>query len=355
MLFASIMHQLTTLEIIHVYYTPQDMIDTLTHLPSLEHLKLYGGLWTGSFPQTTVHLPHLARCNVHASSAQFFTDLWEHVSAPPTVTIRLVTNDVPNVSHLFKVLRPQLAYASHDCLIVYSSGFSLTCGEPDAEGHHIAGVDWLFASGIDLGRAFIDMIEQIRLHIAVASIRHCELELSSELKYLQFDDADPVIKRLGDAIGALSGVLSSTTALALQGFEPDRTLLRALSPRGTSIPFPNLRTLYLGKNQSSWVGRHRVGPEPAVTTDWSLVEVTLKARKIAGVPLHHLVLAGEWCIRETQTQAWTEQWAQHSIQCRDLDLVKEVKDERTLVTKCETCDIPELEPPELESEGSDED
>lgn len=350
LLFPSSMHQLTTIEIIHVYYTPHDMINTLSLLPYLENLKLFhGGKWSDPFPPTTADLQYLKRMNMHATHAQTFVDLWGHISVPAAVSIRLVTNDIPEVSTLFTILHPQLSLASHDTLIIYASGITLTTGEPDAGGQYVAGVDWVFASGKDLGPVSLDILEQLRPHITVANILNCELELSAEMKDLDLLGSDPLAHRLYKALHALGGALVNTTALALQGCAHDRPLLQSLVPHDNLHSFPNLHSLLLGKHRFSRAGRHGSSAQ----IDWPLIETTLAARKQAGIPVHRLVLVGEWCIREDETQSWTRQWSEHSMRCCDLDLVSEAQDERVLQTTCTRCDIPELSDLTDSEEGSD--
>ncbi|KZV66074.1 hypothetical protein PENSPDRAFT_655160 [Peniophora sp. CONT] len=361
-LFRSTMPHLTALEISHVYYTAAEMLDVFRCVPFLERLRIFHGTgrWSGTFPHTIIELQHLAVFDMHASSTEAFLNLWEHLSVPPSVTVKLVTNDIPDVSILLSSLHSQLGWPSYDNLIIFSSGFSLTCGEPDpGHGERVSGLKWLFASDRDLGLIALDLLEQLRLHLAIANIHHCELELPSILRELDCAKGDPVALRLDVALHALGVALKNTTALALQGFEPDPALLRGLAPRGSSTPFPHLHSLLLGKHQSSWVAQNRLGPGPKVIeTDWALVEATLTARKQGGVPVQRLVLAGQWCIREKVTQSWTSQWSRHSVRCRDMNLVMEVEDERVLETICDSCNIPELETvssDQLEEElGTDE-
>ncbi|KZV60394.1 hypothetical protein PENSPDRAFT_351011 [Peniophora sp. CONT] len=356
LLFAFEMHQVTTLEITHVYYTLHDMIATLLLLPRLEKLRLFhGGEWSAPFPHIVARLQHLTTFNMHATHSQTFVNLWKHLSVPAAAAIQLITNDIPEVSSLFTILQPQLTLASHDSLNICSSGFALSTGERDSDGRYVACVDWLYASGKDIGHASLDILEHLRSHILVANILKCELELPSEMKELDVLGSDSLAHRVCGALNALGGALANTSTLALQGLEPDRVLLRSLVPRGSFIPFPRLQSLLLGKHESSWVARHRItGLGPCVIqADWPLIETALAARKQAGAPVNRLVLAGEWCTREEETQSWTMQWSEHSIRCCSLELVREVKDERVLQALCSTCDIPELEEVSDWEEGSD--
>lgn len=354
--FRSTMPQLTVLEISNVYYTSAEMLNTLRCVPFLERLRIFHGTgrWSGAFPHTVIELHHLAVFDMHAPITKAFLDLWEHLSVPPSATVKLVTNDIPDVSILLSSLHPRLGWSSYDSLSIFSTGFSLTCGEPDAsDGEHVSVLEWRFASDRDLGIVALELLEQLQLHLVVANIHHCELELPFVLKGLDRASAEPIALRLDVALLALGVALKNTTTLALAGFEPDPALLRALAPRNSSTPFPQLRSLLLGKHQFSRGARTWLNHEPkAIKTDWALVKATLTARKQAGAPVQCLVLAGKWCIREPETQSWTSQWAQYSAQYLERDLVTEVKDERVLQAICNTCDDGDM--PSLESwPGSD--
>ncbi|KZV60396.1 hypothetical protein PENSPDRAFT_760033 [Peniophora sp. CONT] len=356
-LFRSTMPHLTVLNTSHTYNTPVEMLDMLRCAPFLERLTIFHGArhWSGALPRTIVELQHLTLFDMHATDARTFLDLWEHLSVPPSVTVKIVTNNIPDVSFLLSSLHPQLSWSSYDSLIIFSSGFSLTYGEPDAAGddEHVSGLKWLFASDRDLGLIALDLVEQLQLHLVVANIHHCELELPSILKELDRASGEPIALRSDVALRALAVALKNTTVLALQGFEPDPVLVRALAPRNSSTPFPKLRSLILGKHRWSWVYRNPWNPEnKAIKTDWALIEATLTARRQARAPVQCLVLAGKWCIREPETQSWTSQWAQYSAQYLERDLVMEVKDERVLQAICNMCDDGDM--PSLESwPGSD--